>query len=406
VYLFPPLADETRRLLDQVPALIDKTFPLPRRFRAFLSADVAELSRLLTGGRTERDASYLGKPKLLSAYLRYFLPWNLYRLCRLLPALPLNLAGGDAVNDLGSGPLTLVLALWISRPDLRALPLEFRCLDRTGAALDAGKALFFALTAAQECPWTVRTIKAEIKSSGALSAEIRGKPAALSAAVNVWNEIFWNLSPADTAGLRRLAGGSARLLASLTAEAGLILAVEPGIPRSGEFIACLREALGGEGRPPLLPCPHAGPCPFPGGLDRSGGKAAGKSRWCHFPFDTEDAPQELRALSAAAGIPKDRAVLSFLLAGLRAEEHAAPADRAKTSAAVRIVSDSFPVGREGRYGRYGCSENGMVLAAGTRTTMDASPPGTLAELPLSGETDPKTGAPVALMGANTQPGRA
>lgn len=137
--LFPPLSPDARRVLDGLPSLIDRVFPLPRRFRRLLGRDVAELSRLLTADRKERGESYLGKPDLLSAYLRYFLPWNLYRLCRLLPALPLTLAGGDAVNDLGSGPLTLALALWICRPDLRPLALEFRCLDRTGTVLEAGK---------------------------------------------------------------------------------------------------------------------------------------------------------------------------------------------------------------------------------------------------------------------------
>ena len=78
--LFALLPPETRRLMDGIPALIEKTFPLPGRFRSALPSDVAELSRLLTSGRGERGLSYLGRPNLLSAYLRYFLPWNLYRL--------------------------------------------------------------------------------------------------------------------------------------------------------------------------------------------------------------------------------------------------------------------------------------------------------------------------------------
>jgi hypothetical protein len=105
--LFAPLPDESRMILDRVPSLIDKVFPLPERFRVGLPRDVAELSRLLTSGRPERGASYLGKPALLSAYLRYFLPWNIYRLSRLLTSLSLELKPNDAVNDLGAGPLTL-----------------------------------------------------------------------------------------------------------------------------------------------------------------------------------------------------------------------------------------------------------------------------------------------------------
>ena len=380
--LFPPLTPDTRRLLDGVPSLIDKVFPLPRRFRHLLGRDVAELSRLLTAGRKERDGAYLGRPNLLSAYLRYFLPWNLYRLCRLLPALPLSLNEGDAVQDLGSGPLTLALALWICRPELRALSLEFRCLDRTGTVLEAGKTLFAALCAhTGGRPWAVRTIRGEIRRNGALSPAIRGKPAALSAAVNVFNEIFWNLSPADKEGLDRLAEGSGRLLSSLTAETGAILVVEPGIPRSGEFIARLREALSAEGRRPLAPCTHGGVCPLP---------AAGK--WCHFAFDTEDAPGELLGLSLAAGLPKDRAVMSFLLAGRGTTPDAAAAGGAALAAA-RLISDPFPLG-DGRWGRYGFGGAGLVLAVGSRKAAEEAASGTLGFYKDSGRKAPKTGAVV------------
>ncbi|MDR1566171.1 MAG: rRNA methyltransferase, partial [Treponema sp.] len=143
--LFLPLGPDIRRLSDRLLTAIDEACPLPGRFRSGLSGDVAELSRLLTKGREEKGESYLGRPNLLSAYLRYFLPWNVYRLCRLLPALPLGLADGDAVTDIGSGPCTLAIALWISRPELRSLRLEFRCLDRTAAVMDAGKRIFAAL---------------------------------------------------------------------------------------------------------------------------------------------------------------------------------------------------------------------------------------------------------------------
>jgi hypothetical protein len=383
--LFPPLTPETRRILDSFPSLIDRVFPLPSRFRRLLAKDVAELSRLLTSDRTERGGSYLGRPNLLSAYLRYFLPWNLYRLCRLLPALPLSLADGDAVNDLGSGPLTLALALWICRPELRSLSLEFRCLDRTGTALEAGKKLFAALCAqAGGSPWTIKTIRGEIRRNGALSLVLRGKPAALSAAVNIFNEIFWNFSPADREGLVRLADGSGRLLASLTAEQGVILAVEPGIPRSGEFISLLREALTGAGRPPLAPCVHGGVCPFPG---------AGK--WCHFAFGTEDAPRELHRLSAAAGLPKERAAVSFLLAGKGpVPDEAVPG---KGAQAARLISDPFPVG-DGRWGRYGCGAAGLVLAVGSRKAAGEAVSGTLRLYESSGGKDPKTGAAVVLIG--------
>jgi len=398
--LFPPLSNEARRILNHLPGLIDKVFPLPGRFRAGLPRDVAELSRLLTADREDRSASYLGKPALLSAYLRYFMPWNIYRLCRLLSALPLDLKSHDTVNDLGAGPLTLAASLWITRPELRKIPLEFRCVDRTPAILEAGKKFFLALaseTNEDGCPWIIKTIRGELKRHGSLSIEIKGKPAVLTTAINVYNELFWNFSPMDMEGLGTFAGKAARLLSSLTEPSGSILVMEPGIPRSGEFISLLRWSLMKEGLSPLSPCVHSGLCPLPGGhsTPRKGGTyrraSVTKAKWCHFAFDTEDAPDALHRLSYAAGIPKERAVLSFILAGSAPPQETLKKAKSHGPVKIRVISDSFPVGDA--WGRYGCCENGLVLVNGTRKSLENSPSGALDELNLlDGIKDEKSGA--------------
>jgi hypothetical protein len=416
--LFPPLTQDAKTILDGIPALIDKVFPLPRRFQFGLPEDIAELSAAFTNERSSRGTSYLGKPNLLSAYLRYFLPWNLYRLCRLLPGLDLpfgilrdsdskknaSAAAGItaneniiAVTDLGSGPLTLPIALWISRPELRKLHLEFRCLDQTGAVLDAGKKLFSAL-AGSDTMWTIRAIK------GNLGTPVHGGPAQLVSAVNLFNEIFQNLPHTDSESLRRLAQKNARVLAALAGSSGSILIVEPGVPRSGEFIAALRDALIELNKSPASPCPHGGECPFPGGKQ-------GGAKWCHFAFETDSAPATLLALSKAAGLPKERATLSFLLTlpggqdrryapeskaavpeSLAAAENAAQVD---TKFPVRIISDPFPLA-QGGIGRYGCSARGLVLITGTRQKIEEMNSGLLAEFEEQSEKaekrDGKSGA--------------
>jgi hypothetical protein len=384
---------------------------------------VAELSRLLTSGRSERDGGYLGRPGLLSAYLHYFLPWNVYRLCRLFsaPGWEPALEEGDPVIDLGSGPLTLPIALWTARPELRKLKLEFRCVDRTGAVLDAGKKIFEALVSGglsgEKCfsteavsantgagRWTIKTIRspwdAPLYGGGA-----RWGGAKLVAAVNMFNEVYTGAVPG--AGAEK----AAARLAALSGEDGFILVVEPGLPRSGAFIAALRSALLDRGRPPLAPCPHGENCPLPG----FPGGGRGKAKWCHFAFETADAPKNLRRLSAAAGIPKERAALSFLLAGPRSggtagkeafgEDTGVPlsATRRQTLA-VRIISDPFPLPPASmpgqRLGRYGCSAQGLMLAASSSITPAGKQKtaelhsGTLLELPIpAGERrDPKSGA--------------
>jgi hypothetical protein len=408
--LFSPLPEETRRILAGISGLIDKTFPLPGRFRSALPGDIAGLSRLLTSARGGRSLSYLGRPNLLSAYLRYFLPWNLYRLCRLLPALPLSLAENDTVTDLGSGPLTFVIALWISRPDLRKVPLEFRCIDRSGPALEAGKKLFHALSATalsanalsgENSPWKIRAIKGNINiraapagvpPQGVFSLQARpgsGGKNALVCAANMFNEVYGAIPHSDAGGLMGCAENSAAFLAGLAADTASILVVEPGVPQSGQFISLLRNALMERGRPPLSPCPQSGPCPLPGGLSAAGRGPfkSGKNRWCHFAFETEDAPGDLRRLSAAAGIPKERAVLAFLLAGPEKAE-AAPAPPK-----LLIISDSVPLPAN-RFGRYGCSTHGLVLAAGKKETIENTPSGSLIDIGFTKpeQRDPRSGA--------------
>jgi hypothetical protein len=210
---------------------------------------------------------------------------------------------------------------------------------------------------------------------------LHGKKAALVSAINVFNEIFWDIPPVNSGGLKSLAEQSAGLL-SFCGREGAILVVEPGIPRSGEFISSLRSSFYQQGLKLISPCVHQDVCPFPGGLDPKKNKA----KWCHFSFETDDAARELLRLSTAAGLPKERAVLSFLLAKRDTHEDPIPGRNSK----LRIMSDPFPVGAY--YGRYGCSSLGAVLVRGNKEKIEALDSGTYIELKISDERDPKSGA--------------
>ena len=393
--LFEPLADDARRALDAAAALADKTFPLPGRFRARLPSDVAELSRLLTSGRGERGLSYLGRPSLLSAYLRFYLPWNLYRLCRLLPGLDIDLRPGDVITDLGCGPFTFAAALWISRPELRSVELEFNCIDRSAPALEAG-GKFLAALCGSGGPWKARALRGELGA-------VRAKPAALVCAANVFNEMHGDVSRGGHDALALAAAKSARLLEGYASGApgSAVLVVEPVFPRCGEFVALLRGELIARGRMPDSPCPHALSCPMPG--DRGSGGARAKGRWCHFAFGTEGAPASLLKLSAAARIPKERAVLSFAFAKKR--EARAPEKPAGEGCALRVVSDAFAL-PGGRFGRYCCCERGLVLLAGDQGEIESAGSGALVDAVFSGgRKDAKSGAPVAELAGKGGMGR-
>jgi ribosomal protein RSM22 (predicted rRNA methylase) len=361
--------------LEEIPALIDKVFPLPARFRSALPRDVAELSRLLTSGRGERQLSYMGRPPLLSAYLRYFFPWNLYRLCRLLPGLDITLSAGNKVTDLGCGPLTFACALWICREDLRSVPLEFNCVDQNRSALEAGMK-FFATLGGEDPPWKINTIKSDLKTAKTRNAAL-GCTADLVCAVNVFNEMYGDISRGDENSLSLNAKKTSRLLAGYGSASSAFLVIEPGFPRCGEFISFLREAFLEQGIKPLSPCPHDKICPM-----------HGEKKWCHFAFDTDDAPKALHKLSHAAGLPKERAVLSFLFASR--EDQAGSAENK-----LRVISDAFPLPHN-RFGRYCCSQPGMALLAGSKNAIDKIPCGSLInDVIMKNEKDPKSGAFIA-----------
>jgi hypothetical protein len=347
-HLFPPLKAGIRRDIAALPPLIDRSFPLKRRFAAALPANIARLSALLTKERAELNGVYMSDPALFNAYLRCFLPWNVFRLSRLLPALfPAFGTEAAEIIDLGSGPLTLPIALWIALPETRNVPLSFHCVDRNGTALEAGRKLFSALAAEAggKSAWRVKTYRAT------LGERLSLPPASLVCAVNVCNELFQGLPQAGTEALAVNAKKFARLLVSLAADAGRLLVVEPGAPRPAQFLSLLRDALIGAGLSVEAPCPTAHACAMAGG--RRGQK------WCHFNVDSGDAPQALHRLSEAAALPKDKVTLSFLFSS-----KAAPPEKAAThTLALRVISDAFPL-PGGATGRYACCDQGLALLRG------------------------------------------
>lgn len=357
--------------LDFIPSIIDKTFPVPGRFRKTLPSDIAELSRLLTNNRGARSLSYLSRPNFLSAYLRYFLPWNLSRLCITLPELDLELKPGDTITDLGSGPATFALALWIARPDLRGIPLKINCVDRCVQVLEAGKKLFHAVSGSGEnaaCPWKINLIRKNIdfrRLSGPA-----GEKADLVCAVNLFNEIYEKIPHNNTEKLKAFARDAALLLRDLAKTAAPVFTMEPGVPQAGRFISLLRDELKKSGYLPSSPCPHAETCPL--------AENSHKKKWCHFSYDTSRAPEELHRLSSAAGLAKERLVFSYLFAGVK---------NSKKEQAARVISDAFPL-PAGSYGRYACSDIGLVLFTGEKKQVDKIESGSLIPLKSYGNISP------------------
>jgi hypothetical protein len=409
--MFSKLSPEVARTLAGIPRLIDEIAPVPARFRKDLTKNIRDLSDLLTSQRQSLSGKYQGNPAHYSAYLRYFLPWNLFRLCKLFADGEGNPATGlfagiaplfspDTTNtpkplvitDLGSGPLTLPVALWISMPALREKNIEFRCFDINRHILKTGEQLFAKI--AEKTAGRGKVIQWKIKTIASSLTEARAeRKSTLVTAVNVYNELYWKLNAADTDALVTFADGEVARLASFCDTGGAVLIVEPGIPRSGTFIAHMRNRFIERGFSIDAPCTHHADCPM-----ETNKVHRHSAKWCHFTFSADDAPAALRSLSQAARLPKEDGVLSFLLA--HKNENKKDAAVARATVPVRITSGAFPL-PDMRYARYGCSEKGLVLLVGSREEVNARQSGDTitVTIPVTGTEprDKKSGALIARM---------
>ena len=362
--LLPPLPTQACRDLADLGRVLDAVKPLKARHRAELPGNIRLLSGLLTEDRDDLGRDYMGDPRTLSAYLRYFLPWNLYRLGRLFTGLDLDLPENATVVDFGAGPLTSALALWLARPALRSRRLNLVCVDRSPKPMREGLDLFRAV-AGEDSPWKITLVK------GALGMSLREK-ADLLVLANTVNELSWTRRQDLEEDASRLAQ---TLLRGLT-PAGRVLLVEPGTRGAGRVLAAVRGAGLELGLNPLAPCPHLRRCPMPG---REPGP------WCHFNFDTAGAPDWLAKLTAKADLTKRNLSLSFLFLAKGAEP---------PQGFVRGVSESFDL-PENLRGQYACSSLGLTLLrhpAGGRGLV----PGKALhlEFPEKPERDRKSGAAI------------
>jgi hypothetical protein len=299
--------------LDQALAALAKAYPVPAAHRADLPLAVRDLSRILTAERGELSRSYWSAPRFLAAYLHYFLPWNLYRLAWLLPGLDIPLEAGAHILDLGSGPLTLPLALWCARPELRSLPLTFLCSDVAQRPMELGRAALSSLMGSAS-PWRVKLVPAPMEKILRAPPE---KAFACILAGNALNELCSRSGLTDSAILSRLE----KLLAhasSLLSRDGRLFFLEPGTRLGGKLISLARKTALQQGFLPLAPCTHSGPCPMQGAENavtemEKKRPAPPFSGWCHFIHPATLAPRTLTELGLKARLEKDRLALSCLL---------------------------------------------------------------------------------------------
>lgn len=341
--LFGKLDDKAVKVLTNFDAVIQSVKPLNSKHLVSLPDTIRELSHQLTDERSSRRIGYMNQAAYLSAYTRYFMWWNLFRLTSLFSGFKSgafsHLEDGSYCLDAGSGPLTVPIALLLSRPELRAKKITWYCMDLSQTALSLGEELFLAVCAALECePWTIIRIK------GALGEKLKN-PVQLCTCANMFNEMYWNSSKPLEESAKRY---SEIILPYMSTGAHSILVVEPGVPRTSRFISLTRDAFIRKNYSIAAPCPHDKTCPMDG---RRGGK------WCHFVLNTDNAPKKLHALSKDAKLPKERAAFSFVFAQKTTTEKT---EVVNEKFSLRIASDPIKIPYKG-IARYACSDAGLTL---------------------------------------------
>lgn len=388
------LPDDAQKVLRDFDQIAQSAMPANSKQLVALPKIIRELSHQMTDDRGSRRLGYMNEKTFLASYVRYFMWWNLVRLARLFSNLDFNfLSGGGVCLDIGSGPLTLPCALWLARPDLRQKKLVWYVMDISQLALSLGEEIFLSVAAATGGePWKIVRVK------GPLGTAVKEKARFVTCA-NMFNELLQSRGgePPDYLAKKYSQAlfkyldfesdrGAENFRNAKNCGGPAIFLAEPGTPNSARFVSLMRDAFIRRGLFALAPCPHQQSCPMDG---RRAGQGGANGKWCNFAFDTDDAPKKLLALSAKAGIPKERAVISFVLAsaetackpkncgGLSSLEKVAATDTAcaareaqaspKSGGLLRVASDiiRLPPEREGqkpRVGHYACSEQGLVLA--------------------------------------------
>ena len=380
--LFPKPNLDIQKAIDSLLSVLEMVRPLNQNHQHSLAKDISDLSLILTTERAQLNYPYWSKPNFISAYLYYFLPWNLVRLTRLLAGLPrleqaLTSTDSDAplILDLGSGPLTLPIALWLAYPNLRTKKLIIVAQDKAKQPIIWGEKILTGLAQINNLPqiWQISPINKPLEALPTIfSAKGWPAPTIISAA-NFLNELYnqrrnrtHTLSQAYVEAETDPEGQNINLvdcldsfINSLAKISSLgdpqILVVEPGTRLGGKIIEELRQmALDADFRL-QAPCTHQKKCPLKSRF--------GQRTWCHYTFSTLGAPNWLKNLSKQAGLTKTALSLApLLLAQNRSHKTLkTSSDQDCISETVRVISSSFSVPGLLGQARYACSSCGLLL---------------------------------------------
>ena len=344
---------DAQSIIRDFDKIIQGVHPLNSRQLQQLPLNIRNLSHQLTDDRASRRLGYMNENVQLSSYVRYYTWWNIVRLTRLFANLSEDCFPAQNEDnqerivclDLGSGPLTVVTALFLARPQLRNIKMTWYCLDVSANSMAIGEDIFLSVCAKLGITSDVWQI---VRVKGSFGTPIKQKAAFITCA-NMFNELDQAVNMPPEFKVKKYY----EQLNKYSDKKTKLILVEPGVPKAARTLALMRDRFIKDGAQVLAPCPHHQKCP----MDGFGAYTGSKCKWCNFAFETSDAPQGLLKLSEMAKLPKERATLSFLTVNTTPRELFA--ERAD-ELLVRITSDKIKLANY-MCGFYGCSRLGLVL---------------------------------------------
>ena len=352
------LDKKAQELLENFDRVVQGVRPLNSKQLQKLPENIKELSHQLTDQRSERRLGYMNESVQLSSYVRYYTWWNLVRLTKLFSNLPAeSFPNKECIClDIGSGPLTLVISLWLSRPELRELNLTWYCLDVSSNSMALGEDVYLSIVAQTGgTPWKI----VRVKGSFGTGTFIKEKADFITCA-NMFNEL-------DQASDMPPEFQSKKYYDQLCLYKNddcKFLLIEPGVPKSARTICLLRDRFIKENYDLIGPCSHCGECPMNGFKAYTGSS----HKWCNFAFSTENAPAKLLKLSENSKLTKDRATLIFIsVVPNKSFDNSSVvekniSEKQDNSLSVRIISDCMKL-HNNTFANYGCSKIGLVLVS-------------------------------------------
>lgn len=385
--LHSSFADFTSPIIANFDEIIQGVRPLNSKQKQQLPDNIRSLSHQLTDDRASRRLGYMNDNIQLSSYIRYYTWWNLVRLTKLFANLPASIFPSQNENgnnrdsplvclDLGTGPLTVIIALWIARPELRNRKFKWYCLDVSGNAMSLGEDVYLSIAASSgETPWQIVRVK------GPFGTNLREKADFITCA-NMFNEL-------DQASDMPPEFQSKKYFDQLSVYAkpyANFLLIEPGVPKASRTLSLLRTRFINAGFSIESPCPHALDCPMNGFKAYTGSS----NKWCNFAFNTENAPAKLLKLSELAKLPKERATLCYLaVCGKKTSD--SKETNNTNEILCRVASDPFKLPGN-KTGFYACSKLGLTLLKGNRNLKSGDLISVKIKTPDSLPKDEKSGA--------------